>query len=76
MTAITVALLIIIAAASTTLMGLALLVSVASRREDTQLTLGGPPSTIQAMVRRVLGFYSEAELASSRRRVVGRRPAP
>jgi hypothetical protein len=66
MTSITVALLIIIAAAASVLIGLAALISLASRREDAEWTLGEPsPGLVQAMARRVLGFHSGGALASS-----------
>ena len=71
MTAITAALLVTTAAAATALIGLlalVVLVSAASRGEDAEWTLGGPPPGLtQAIARRVLGFYySEEGLAGPR----------
>jgi hypothetical protein len=69
MTAITVALLITVALAVSILIGFIALASVASRREDAEWTLSGsPPGPIQAITRRILGFYAERELASPRGR--------
>lgn len=67
MTAITVALLTTAALASSALITLIALVSVASPSEDAKWTLSSPaPGLIQAIARRVLGFYAERELASPR----------
>lgn len=67
MTAMTVALLVTAALAVSVLIGLIVLVSIASRREDAEWTLSGPPSgRIQATARRALGFYAEQKLASPR----------
>jgi len=67
MVAITVALLITAALAVSGLIGLIVLVSVASRRENADWTLSGPPpGQLQAITRRVLGLYAEQELASPR----------
>ena len=67
MTAITVALLTTVGLAVSVVIGLIVLVSVASRHEDAERTLSGPPpGSIQAIARRVLGFHAERELASSR----------
>jgi hypothetical protein len=75
MTTITVVLLITVALAVSVLIGLIVLVSIASRREDTEWTLSGPPpGPIQAITRRVLGFYAEEELASPWGRRGTRRP--
>lgn len=75
MTAITVALLITVGLAVSVLIGLILLVSIASRREDAEWTLSGPPpGPIQAIARRILGFYAEGELASPRARAGSWRP--
>ena len=65
MTSITVALLIIIAAAASVLIGLAALISLASRREDAEWTLGEPSPGLDQAARRVLGFHSGGALASS-----------
>lgn len=60
MTAMTVALLVTAALAVSVLIGLIVLVSIASRGEDAEWTLSGPPSgRIQATARRALGFYAE-----------------
>lgn len=75
MTAMTVALLVTAALAVSVLIGLIVLVSIASRREDAEWTLSGPPSgPIQAIARRVLGFNAEQELASPRGRAGAWRP--
>jgi len=75
MTAMTVALLVTAALAVSVPIGLIVLVSVASRREDAEWTLSGPPSgPIQATARRVLGFYAEKKLASPRGRTSTWRP--
>ena len=63
MTAITVSLVTTAALASGALITLIAVVSVASTREDAEWTLSGPPpGPIQAVARRVLGFYAEREL--------------
>jgi len=68
MTAITAALLIATAVVASVLIGLVALVSVASRREDAEWTLGGlPPGLTQAITRRILGAHVEGELPSTRR---------
>jgi len=68
MTAITVALLITAAGVVSGLISLIVLVSVASRREDAEWTLSGPPpGQLQAITRQVLGFYAEQELTSLRK---------
>jgi hypothetical protein len=69
MTAMTVALLVTAALAVSVLIGLIVLVSIVSRREDAEWTLSGPPSgPIQAIARRAFGFYAEQELVSPRGR--------
>jgi hypothetical protein len=75
MSTITVVLLSTAALAVSVLIGLIVLVSVASRREDAEWTLSGPPpGPIQAIARRVLGFHAERELASPRGRASTWRP--
>ena len=75
MTAITVSLVTTAALASGALITLIAVVGVASTREDAEWTLSGPPpGPIQAVARRVLGFYAERELASPRGRTSTWRP--
>ena len=74
MTAITVALWTTAALASSALIVLIALVSVASRSEDAKWTLSGPPpGPPEAIARRVLGFYAERGLANPRGRINTRR---
>jgi hypothetical protein len=75
MTGITAALLITTVVAVSVPIGLVALVSVASRHEDAEWTLGGPPPGLtQAIARRVLGVYVEGELPSPRRHASTRPP--
>ena len=72
MTLITAALLITMAGAASFPIGLTVLVTIASRREDAEWTLGGPPQRqIQSTARRILSFYSEGELPAPKGRTGG-----